>query len=155
MEAPTITTELDHAVTHYLAAKAYTETIRPDVEAYKTETLIACKVRWDTALLGRRERDERTEFITDMKYTFLGLDEDCNRLWVALDAAHKAHGFKVAEVGQCPLLVAEHNEIKAMWAVVTEAEYITDIPLDRATNNVERFHKLVDLIVGLVLSLEA
>ena len=145
---PTITPALRDAVQAYLLARAYTQTIRPTVEAYKRATLIASNVRYDTRYEERRGR----EFITELADAWMGRDEDTDRYFRALDDAHAAHGFDVP-AGYCPLLIAEYDEIKARWAICEESEYISGLKRADITINLDRFREYTELMVGLVLTL--
>ena len=135
---PAITPELRQAVARLRAAQAHTDAIRPVVEKYKRELMIACGLTY-SADFGERAGQP----ITDLRDSWKADSESHARWCAALDEAHKAHGFEVAEPGQCPLLVAEHEEIKAGKAVCAAAAYISGVGAEHATASL-RFREYVE-----------
>jgi hypothetical protein len=152
MKKPTITNELKAAVLDYVAACAWVKTIEPGILKTRQETLDAFPVRWDEKRWGRREDAPDTATITDPNMLYLGIDEDWAIYYAEMDKVHARLGYDV-QPGYCPLMMAEHEVIKAKWSVVEKSEYFTTITVNQATNNVKRFQEIVDTIVGLVFAL--
>ena len=134
---PTVTPELREAVTRLRAAQAYTASIRPTIEAYQRELMAVCGLTYDI------EFDKAGQPITELRDSWKADSESHARWCAALDEAHKAHGFEVVEPGQCPLLVAEHEEIKAGKAVCAAAAYISGVGAEHATASL-RFREYVE-----------
>lgn len=144
MKAPRITNELKNAVASLKAAQAHTASIRPTVEAYKCDLMIAHGLTY-----GADFGELAGQPITDLKHAWMA-DSEQHAAWcAALDAAHKAHGFTVSQPGQCPLLVAEYEEIKAARQICKAAEYISGISADQATASLN-FREYVALTVKFV-----
>jgi len=57
------------------------------------------------------------------------------------------------EFGECPLLIAEHAELKAKWAIVEAAEYIAGMTKERICAS-RKFDEYVDLVVNLVFAVK-
>ena len=91
--------------------------------------------------------------ITDPKDAWQMDDAQADEYYKLLHIEHLSHGFTVPEFGYCPLLMAEHEEIKAGWAICDAAEYITGITRDRITATL-KFREYLDLVCGLVCSLD-
>lgn len=153
MKPPIITSALKQAVADYMTTTAFVETIKPDILTTRQQTLDAFPVRWDEERRERRFNAPATATITDPDLLYLGNEEDTARYYAEMDKAHARLGYTVP-AGYCPLLMAEYERLKTMWAIVDEAEYFSTITREQATRNVKRFHEIVDTIVNLVFSLE-
>ena len=134
---PTVTPELREAVARLRAAQAYTASIRPTIEAYQRELMAVCGLTYDI------EFDKAGQPITELRDSWKADSESHARWCAALDEAHKAHGFEVAEPGQCPLLMAEYAEIDAGRAVCIAAAYISGVGAEHATASL-RFREYVE-----------
>ena len=134
---PAITPELRQAVARLRAAQAHTDAIRPVVEKYKRELMIACGLTY-SADFGERAGQP----ITDLRDSWMAADQQ-HAVWcAALDEAAKAHGFDV-QPGYCPLLMAEYAEIDAGRAVCIAAAYISGVGAEHATASL-RFREYVE-----------
>lgn len=146
-KVPPITPGLRAAVETYLLAKAYTETIRPVVEAYQAEVVAVANLQYSDEFAP-----EYTGTITSMKDSWMMDGRQSDAFYAALDAAHAAHGFVDLEPGHCPLLTAEYAELQAMWLICDEVAYITKIDKGTATSHPDTFRRYVELTVQFVLS---
>lgn len=149
MRKPKITPELKDAVARLIVAQAYTQAIRPTVEGIQRATLEAGDFQYRIDKPTRTQRGR----ITDIKDTWLMDDAQANEYYGILHQKYTDAGFSLPEVGYCPLLTAEHDEIKARWAICDAAQYIAGA----TRNQITAANKLVEytnLVVGLVLSLE-
>jgi hypothetical protein len=122
-----LTDEMVLAAERVFVAMAHVQSIKPTVEAYKAEVFakfdffpaespasarMACDLKPNGAILHR-------------KYCWLAMKTSNDELtlapyWEALRERHLAEGFEVVRekgVGCCPLLIAEHEEVKARWAL--------------------------------------
>lgn len=146
-----VTEELKTAVEAYFLAKAYASTIRPVVNGYKTEILQRERFTIDREWYGPNLRDT---VITDPKdaWKMNGSDFDDRYIPMCHDQ-HIAHGFGdvVYELGVCPLLVAEHDQVKAENAILKEASIILSRDL-LAIYDLEKRQEAIDLTVKWVLS---
>jgi hypothetical protein len=146
---PAITPELTEAVAHYIAAKAYTASIRPLVEGYQRAILAAGNFQYRTWPEDKRPGVRPAGRITEPRDAWQMDDAQAEAYYVLLDTAHAAHGFAV-QPGYCPLLIAEHEEIKAGWLICDAAAYITSITRDQITATL-KFREYLDLVAALVL----
>lgn len=145
---PKITQGLKDAVVTYLAATAYLETIRPRVEAYQAEVIAAANLQYSDEFAP-----DYTGTIATMKDSWMMDDRQADAFYAALDAARDAAGFTGFNPGCCPVLVAEHDVIKARWLICDEAAYITNVTKEQVTSRIEIFHQYTEAAVSLVLAL--
>ena len=146
---PAITPDLTEAVARYIAAKAYTETIRPLVEGYQRAVLAARNFQYRTWSESKRPGSRPSGRITEPRDAWQMDDAQAEEYYALLDAEHIAHGFNVKAPGYCPLLIAEHEEIKAGWDICDAAEYISGITRDQIAATL-KFHEYLDLVAALV-----
>lgn len=144
VQMPPITNELRAACAAYRAAQAHTASIRPTVEAYKRELMLAHGLTY-----GADFGELAGQPITDLAHIWMADDQQHAAWCAALDVAHQEHGFTVESLGQCPLLVAECEEIKAARRVAEAAEYFSHVSADRATGSL-KFREYVELTVKFV-----
>ena len=166
MKAPfTPTKPMLEALENYLIAKAWNETVKPIFENLEREILEAGD--YQCALLPDKYKNNPdvmknwpTGRITNPKHvhTMAGIREgidseegknmDAARYYSELDRRAKnaglIHGMNAGAV-------ADHNVIKANWALVQAMEPVTGIPLDTATRNLSNYRKLTDLTLNLLV----
>jgi hypothetical protein len=148
---PAITPELTEAVARYIAAKTYTASIRALVEGYQREILAAGNFQYRTWPDDKRPGSRPTGKITEPRDAWQMDDAQAEAYYALLDTAHAAHGFNIAAPGYCPLLIAEHAEIKIGWDICDAAEYITGITRDQITATL-KFREYLDLVAALVMN---
>ena len=93
----------------------------------------------------------RPDKITEPRDAWQMDDAQAEAYYALLDTAHAAHGFNIAAPGYCPLLIAEHAEIKIGWDICDAAEYITGITRDQITATL-KFREYLDLVAALVMN---
>lgn len=140
-----LTEEMVKAAEAVFVAMAYVKAIRPTVEAYKAEVFaefdfypsgemrsarMGCDLKPNGAILHEKDN-----------YLAMTDGDDLKTLapyWEALHERHLAEGFEVVRekgIGYCPLLMAEHEEIKARWALEKAFEPIhklSDVPYSKS-----------------------
>jgi hypothetical protein len=122
-----LTDEMVLAAERVFVSMAYVQAIKPTVEAYKAEVFarfdffpaespaserMACDLKPNGAILHERD-------------CWLAMKTSNDELtlapyWEALHERHLAEGFEVVRekgVGFCPLLIAEHEQAEALWAL--------------------------------------
>jgi deoxyxylulose-5-phosphate synthase len=138
-----LTEEMVKAAEGVFVSMAYVQAIRPTVEAYKAEVF----AKFD--FFPAEKTSER--MMPDLKPNGAILHEKDNYLamtdgndsktlapyWEALHERHLSEGFEVVRekgVGYCPLLIAEHEEVKSRWALEKAFEPIhklSDVPYSK------------------------
>jgi hypothetical protein len=136
-----LTEEMVKAAEAVFVAMAYVESIRPTVEAYKAEVFakfdffpaeklserMGCDLKPNGAILHEKDCWLAMKTSDDQ--------ETLAPYWKALHERHLAEGFKVKEVGYCPLLMAEHSEREARWALTAAfrpfCESVAKIPVGK------------------------
>lgn len=162
MKPPKITKELRQAVATLIAAKVYAEAVRPIVRKYQQAILDSNDFRYSAEWSGREYTRNGEPFAagrcTDIDSTYLMDDADFATYCALLDIAKEQAGFTGLPAGNCPLLMAEHDVIKARWAIARAAEYITTDAGQTATCEAicaaNKLDEYTDLVVELVLSLD-
>lgn len=93
----------------WLAAEAAAKSTRAKVDAYIQPVFerFSFTSKWD----GKPITKPNDLYLTD---------EDCTAYYAACDIAHREQGYNLPE-GHCPALVAEHEQLKAEWALLEAA----------------------------------
>lgn len=106
-----------------------------------------------------RHRDGRQFRVTEPKQSYLMDTDSSERYFDKLKAIHLANGFKAAAEGNCPALTAEHEQVKAEWALIEAAQQffpdVTNNKLLCGTKDMDGLtarQKYLDLLCGLVVS---
>lgn len=129
------TADMISAANAYVMAKAYTETIRPEIEKIQSDLLQKFRYKWDVDRVtgGSKNRRDILEFTDnygdyckDWKMTYLIKDSDFGHLMAEYHAAVTAAGYKV-KPDCCPLLVAENLQRQAEHLIFELFEPITGI----------------------------
>lgn len=140
----TPTKEMIETANNLVLAMAWTNTIRPTVEAYQLKIL---KIM--------QPKHKRTgEIITDPKHSYLMSDEDFLIYLERINEERKKADLNVENDEQCPLLVAEDLERKAKRMFCDAMAVITKLNTDTALcskNGLENYEKLVDLSLRLMI----
>jgi hypothetical protein len=106
-------------------AMAWVETVRPIVTEYQMDILQDHQWKADKEWSEKHGINEPT--ILTPNRTYLLNDEDAKVYYQeCFEAAARVH-LPVKEVGYCPLLIAEHNVVKAEWALFDAMKDITGI----------------------------
>jgi hypothetical protein len=161
MKPPKITPELRQAVDTFIMAQAYAKAVKPIVRKYQQDVLDANDFHYSAEWSKEYTRNGEplaAGRCTDIDSTYLMDDEDAAKYFALLDIAKEQAGFVGLPAGNCPLLMAEYDVIKARWAIAHAAEYITTETGHTATCDAicaaNKLTEYTDLIVGLVLSLD-
>lgn len=147
---PTITPELREATAELLALRVAEDKIRPIVVAYQREVLLRHQWTIRPDFAGRRGLGE---IILDPELSYLLSDEDAEVYFAETEAARDAHGWGHLPHNYCPLLMAVNRRIKAEYATLIAAEYITEIDTDDTIYDIALRREIVDNVIGLVVSL--
>ena len=160
-----VTSELIDNVAEYLVLRAKAETIRQEVDKVhrgilENDIVLMSEERGDPD--GNRFRPK--ERILDPSRSWLGQDEQMPLYYKLCDEKTRAAELKPDDMpfDHCPALVAEHDQRKAEWALIEEAAKMLGVekPEDFngellcSSDGLERRQKFIDLVVGLVLSLD-
>ena len=137
---PNLTHSQILAVSTLLAAKALVATIKPIVLGYQT------KILNEGNFLNTHDNTK----IVNPLLSYCMSDEDFLIYLNLVDIEMEKAGLSVENAGECPLLVAEHNEIKAKWLVFAEYKPIHN--LESQPCKVEDFNKVIDLTISLCLA---
>jgi hypothetical protein len=160
---PEITPELKAAVEALIVTKAYVAAIRPVVEGYQREILSRRQFPYSRAIAQRyiKRGGVVPAFVAEPKETYMMTKRDFRSYLAELRRAQAEAGFKVKK-DECPLLVAEYDQIKAEWAVLKAGQYVFDAVCIKAGHapvdlmevyNMDIRRGILDTIVGLTLSL--
>jgi hypothetical protein len=136
----------------YLVARAVSEVERKRVDDIQRRVLA------EQNYYGRDRHGVQFR-VLDSRKSYLMDDESSSRYFERLNAIHLANGFADAVKGFCPALVAEHDTVKAEWALIAAAESffpgVTNDKLLCGTKDMgglETRQKYIDLLVGMVVS---
>lgn len=140
MSKLTLTHSQIKAVSTLLAAKALVATIKPVVKGYQT------KILSEGNFLNTHDNIK----IINPSLSYCMSDEDFLIYLNLVDKEMTKAGLTVENAGECPLLVAEHNEMKAKWLVF--AEYKPIHKLESQPSSVADFNKVIDLTVNVCLA---
>lgn len=133
------------AAQNLFMAMAWVETVRPIVQAYEREILN--KHQWHIA----REWTDRglpDKIILDPSQSYELDDTDAATYHAECNEARKAAGLEVESEEYCPLLVAEHEQIKAEWALFDAMKDVTGID-GHDIYNMEQRRKYLDLLLSM------
>lgn len=120
-----LTPERIQAAKNLYMAMAWAETVRPIVTEYQMDILQDHQWKANKEWSEKRGVNEPT--ILTPNRTYLLNDDDAKIYYQeCFEAAARAH-LPVKEVGYCPLLIAEHNVVKAEWALFDAMEDVTGI----------------------------
>ncbi len=96
--------------------------------------------------------DDEGAVITDPDMLYRCDDEAmCAAYYAACDVAHREHGF-TGEPGECPALVAEHNQLKAEWAVLESMERFVGLDDGALSRTLEIRAKALELCAQIALA---
>jgi hypothetical protein len=151
-----MTTELRPHVDTLLMAMALSQLERERVDKIQRAVLAEEVYLMAEEHLHRGREDRR---ITDPKNAWLMCDDDAARYYPKLNAIHLANGYADAAKGFCPALVAEHDTIRAEWALIEAAQkWYPEIDNDRLLcgtgkgDGLETRRKYIDLLIGMVVN---
>lgn len=150
-DAPRMVEALKPYVNTLLMAKAYAQLERERVDKIQRKVLAEEVYLMDERWLEHGRDDER---ITEPDKSHLMCDVDASRYFEKLNAIHLANGFEDAAKGYCPALVAETLERDATHALILSAqEFMPEVtPNGLLCLGLEKYHKFVDLLIGLVVN---
>lgn len=139
-----ITPEMIRAAQHIEACKAIANNIRPIVRGYQEEIL---KRRQFKIADEWVKNGDKPEVILNPDFDYLMSEADLKEYVAELDAKKAELGFDLPEPGTCPLLIAEHNVIKAKWAFLKAIAPLLginwkDIPVNVMDDFIETFYGL-------------
>jgi hypothetical protein len=134
---------IDAAITVF-QAKAYTELVKPVVEAYKQQIVDAHCFQYDPKHVIKGVRLHTLGRITKTMDMWLANDDDANEYYRLCDLAKKEAGFTDLEPGYCPLLVAEDLERQANCALSDLMQPVTGID-HRNLPKVDLLNRLEDI----------
>ena len=143
------TPDMIQAASTVFLAIAYTETIRPTIEAIQSKLLkeLSFKPSEKWVKMGINDLPER---ITENKNAYLLNDEDAKKYFSLLDEEVKKAGFNV-KTGYCPLLIAEDMERKAKRLLIDTMEPITGFNTDKILcTGLDNYKKMVELTLALL-----
>jgi len=153
---PVISAELKEAVKTVLAAKAYTETIRPVIMEIKQAILSGNVYMISDEWTKHPAHPIEARRITNDEDAYLMSYEDSNAYITLLHKAYLTKGFTVPDWGYCPLLMAENIEREALRNMVNLsaniAKYSGLDDLDQLYYSVKTIKKYEELIMGMVLT---
>jgi len=115
-----VTPEVVQAGYAYIAALAFTKTIAEIVNPIEAEVLADFELFNDLSVKHGLDRQR----ITDPNDLYLSEDEEVGlEYYAAVDQRLRAAGVKPDDMPaeHCPLLVAEHEQTKAEWALIEAA----------------------------------
>ncbi len=145
---PKISQELKDAVTTYLLAQAWVETVKPIVKSYQAQVLADAQIVYSDEF----EAQGLVGVITDWEDLFLMDGRQSDEFFATLDAARDAAGFVGYQPGYCPLSVAEYEVIDAARALIDASTYFTNVTADMATRDVSIFKEFTAKAVAFVLA---
>ena len=128
-------------VVEMLSKRAFAEVERKRVDAYIAPVFAQF-----------RFVDDEGNAIVDEKRLYHCEDKAlCDAYYAACDVAHREHGF-TGEPGECPALVAEHNQLKAEWAVLESMERFVGLDDGALSRTLEIRAKALELCAQIVLA---
>jgi len=155
-----VTPEVIEAGYAYISALAVTKTTAEIVQPIYAKVLTGFEFYNDL----ETEHGEPRQPITDHKDLYLSTDEEqISAYYGAVDKALRENGIKPDDMPDehCPLLVAEHNQTKAEWALITAAarmlgddepeEFNNKLLCQR--NGLEKRREFIELVAKLVVNL--
>lgn len=128
-------------VVEMLAKRAFAEVERKRVDAYIAPVFAQF-----------RFVDDEGAVITNPKRLYHCEDAAmCAAYYAACDIAHREHGFK-GESGECPALVAEHNQLKAEWVVLESMARFVGLDDGALSRTLEIRAKALELCAQIALA---
>jgi hypothetical protein len=157
-----VTPEVIEAGYAYIAALAATQTTAEIVKPIYATVLAGFEFYNDVETERERSRPRRR--ITDPNDLYLSMDEEqVSAYYAAADKALRENGIKPEDMPaeHCPLLVAEHNQTKAEWALIEAAARMLDDDKPEEFNNkllcqpqgLEKRKQFIELVAKLVVNL--
>jgi hypothetical protein len=155
-----VTPEVIKAGYAYIAAKAEAQVIAEVVKPIQVEVLTGFEFFNDLSVKHGLERER----ITDPKDLYLSKNEAAiAEYYAAVDKRLRAKGIKPQDmpVEHCPVLVAEHEQTKAEWALIIEAAKMLDDENPETFNHrllcqskgLEKRRYFIETVAKLVVSL--
>ena len=141
------TPDMLRAAENCFAAMAYTETIRPIVEAYQRKILEEEKYPYNPKMMARREKAP-ADYISNLQHTYMLGDDDAKHYYKRCNEERIKAGLHVDDEAYCPLLVAEHLQMQAEHLLIDSMEPVTHITRDmiwQSKNSLENLKRLKDL----------
>lgn len=154
-----VTTELIMAVYTYVGKRAIAETMRAEVDKVTTQLLT------DIELYSEGNNYRSSKRIFNPSDTWLCRDDEVmETFYTEIDNRLKEVGLKPDDMERdfCPALVAEHEQIKAEWQMLTEVAKMLELDMTgNDLNNqllcqkdgLNKRREFIDMTVGLVLNL--
>ena len=128
-------------VVEMLSKRAFAEVERKRVDAYIAPVFAQF-----------RFVDDEGNAIVDEKRLYHCEDKAlCDAYYAACDVAHREHGF-TGEPGECPALVAEHNQLKAEWVVLESMERFVGLDDGALSRTLEIRAKALGLCTAVALA---
>jgi len=157
-----VTPEVIKAGYAYIAALAATQTTAEIVKPIYAKILAGFEFYND--LETEHERSRPRQRITDPKHLYLSTDEkQVSAYYAAVDRALRENGIKPNDMPaeHCPLLVAEHEQTKAEWALIEAAARMLGDDKPEEFNNkllcqpdgLEKRRQFIELVAKLVVNL--
>ena len=149
-EVQKIKEELIVAVNIVLVRQTHAELLREKVDAVYREILAEIPTYVDPKF--KREPNTR---ILENKDLWLAGEEAWTKVYAEGNKRLLEQGIKPADMDSefCPALVAEHEFSKAKHLLIETASPATQITLDMVSGSLESYRKLIDLLIGLIISL--
>jgi hypothetical protein len=119
------TPDMIRAAENCFAAMAFTELIRPIVEAYQRKVLAELR-----APMAKKWTDDsriKGHTILEPDHTYLMEDADFQTYLTRTREEQAKAGLHTDSPEFCPLLVAEHIQVLAEWALIEAMEPVTHI----------------------------
>ncbi len=139
-----------------LAAMVVAKFERERVDA-KSRDILASQIFHGTRYVDRKTTEKFR--VTDPSDTWMMEESSFEKYHSIMQGWHIENGFKDAEDGKCPALVAEHNKIKAEWALIKSAERfapgVTNDKLLCGTKDkcgLDLRREYIDLLIGMVVN---
>lgn len=139
--------DMIRAAENCFAAMAFTETIRPIVEAYHHKILEEEKYPYSPKMMLRHEKAP-ADWISNLQHTYMLGEDDAKHYYKRCNEERIKAGLHVDDPAYCPLLVAEHLQMQAEHALIDAMEPVTHITRDmiwEKPNALENLKKLLDL----------
>lgn len=145
----TPTQDMINAAKAVFAAKAWVETIKPTVNGYKKGVL--ARHQWHIAKQWVGRRGEKDRIILDPADSYLLSDQDAQVYYREVNEARKAAGLHVKSEDMCPLLVAEHAEVKAIWGLFDAMEGINGVTQNQLLcAGLDKYKEMTELMLKLL-----
>ncbi len=152
-----VTKALKSAVNAYLMARANAEVHRERVSIISRKILQRALYYTDTNKFPRLVKER----ITDPELTYLLSDEQASEFLITVKTALLDAGYDIKPIkGEpqhmytCPALVAEHlQHMTERVLIETAAEILGEDKEFISGLDLDHYHKLIDLVVGLVVNL--